>query len=62
VQESRVCFASILLYSSRPVTVAFAYGPEVVLNIVRYLRYPQSDLSAALDRITSMRPGIDRDV
>jgi HSP20 family protein len=30
------------------------------MNIVRYLRYPQSDLSAALDRITSMRAEMDR--
>ncbi|HEX7193650.1 MAG TPA: Hsp20/alpha crystallin family protein, partial [Chthoniobacterales bacterium] len=29
------------------------------MNIVRYLRYPQSDLSAALDRITSMRAELD---
>jgi hypothetical protein len=25
------------------------------MNIVRYLRYPQSDLSAAPDRISSMQ-------
>ena len=30
-QESRV-FCTILLYSSRRVTVAFAYGPEVVAD------------------------------
>ena len=30
------------------------------MNIVRYLRHPQSDLSAALDRITSMRAEMDR--
>src|SRR6201987_2454717 len=30
------------------------------MNIVRYLRYPQSDLSAALDRMTSMRAEMDR--
>jgi HSP20 family protein len=30
------------------------------MNIVRYLRYPQSDVSAALDRITSMRAEMDR--
>jgi hypothetical protein len=30
------------------------------MNIVRYLRYPKSDLSAALDRITSMRAEMDR--
>src|ERR1700752_5107959 len=30
------------------------------MNIVRYLRYPQSDLSAALDRITSMIAEMDR--
>src|SRR5438132_2516133 len=30
------------------------------MNIVRYLRYPRGDLSAALDRITSMRAELDR--
>jgi len=30
------------------------------MNIVRYLRYPQSDLSASLDRIASMRAEMDR--
>jgi HSP20 family protein len=30
------------------------------MNIVRYLRSPQSDLSAALDRITSIRAEMDR--
>src|ERR1700740_453147 len=35
-------------------------GRNKPMNIVRYLRYPQSDLSAALDRITSMRAEMDR--
>ncbi len=30
------------------------------MNIVRYQRYPQTDLSAVLDRITSMRAEMDR--
>ena len=30
------------------------------MNIVRYLSYPQSDLSAALDQIASMRAEMDR--
>jgi hypothetical protein len=30
--KSLVCFAPILLYSSRRVTVAFAYGPEAVAD------------------------------
>jgi HSP20 family protein len=30
------------------------------MNIVRYQRYPQMDLSAVLDRITSMRAEMDR--
>ena len=30
------------------------------MNIVRYLRYPQSDLSAASDRISSMQAEMDR--
>ena len=30
------------------------------MNIVRYRHYPQSDLSAALDRLTNMRAEMDR--
>src|SRR5260370_37089896 len=30
------------------------------MNIVRYQRYPQTDLSAVLDRITSMQAEMDR--
>jgi hypothetical protein len=32
LRQSLVCFAPILLYSSRRVTVAFAYGTEVVAD------------------------------
>ena len=30
------------------------------MNIVRYQRYPQSDLSVALDRLANMREEMDR--
>jgi HSP20 family protein len=30
------------------------------MNIVRYQRYPQTDLSVALDRLTNMRDELDR--
>ncbi len=30
------------------------------MNIVRYQRYPQTDLAAVLDRITSMQAEMDR--
>ena len=30
------------------------------MQIVRYRHYPQSDLSAALDRLTNMRAEMDR--
>ena len=30
------------------------------MNIVRYQRYPQNDLSVALDRLTNMRDELDR--
>ena len=30
------------------------------MHIVRYRHYPQSDLSAALDRLTNMRAEMDR--
>jgi HSP20 family molecular chaperone IbpA len=30
------------------------------MNIVRYRHYPQSDLSAALDRLANMRAEMDR--
>jgi hypothetical protein len=30
------------------------------MQIVRYRRYPQSDLSAALERLTNMRAEMDR--
>ena len=30
------------------------------MNIVRYQRYPQTDLSATLDRLTNMRDELDQ--